>query len=105
MLALAHGWARVMGIRLHVVTIDHGLRDASAAEATMVAAECAALGHPHATLRWHWDGQGNLQDAARAARLRLIDGWRADRGWRGCRAWPTGGASCREQNSGRSDRS
>ena len=35
-----------------------------------------ALGHPHATLRWHWDGQGNLQDAARRARLALIDRWR-----------------------------
>jgi tRNA(Ile)-lysidine synthase len=78
MLALAHGWARVMGIRLHVVTIDHGLRDASAAEAAMVGAECAALGHPHATLRWYWDGHGNLQDAARAARLRLIEEWRGE---------------------------
>lgn len=78
MLALAHGWARVMGIGLHVVTIDHGLRAASAAEAAMVAAECAALGHPHATLRWHWDGTGNLQDAARSARLRLIEEWRGD---------------------------
>lgn len=76
MLALAHGWARVMGVRLSVVTIDHGLRDGSAEEAAMVAAECAALGHPHSTLRWHWDGTGNLQDAARSARLRLIGEWR-----------------------------
>jgi tRNA(Ile)-lysidine synthase len=78
MLALAHGWARVMGVGLHVVTIDHGLRAASATEAAMVGAECAALGHPHATLRWHWDGTGNLQDAARLARLRLIEDWRGD---------------------------
>lgn len=76
MLALAHGWARVMGVRLWVVTVDHGLRAESADEAAMVAAECAALGHPHATLRWHWDGQGNVQDAARQARLALIDRWR-----------------------------
>ena len=80
MLALAHGWARVMGIGLRVVTIDHGLRAASAAEAAMVGAECAALGHPHSVLHWSWDGQGNLQDAARAARLRLIDGWRGEIG-------------------------
>jgi len=76
MLALAHGWARVMGVRLWVVTVDHGLRAESAIEAAMVAAECAALGHPHATLRWHWDGKGNVQDAARQARLALIDRWR-----------------------------
>ncbi|NKX44171.1 tRNA lysidine(34) synthetase TilS [Roseibacterium sp. KMU-115] len=80
MLALAHGWARVMGIGLRVVTVDHGLRPEAAAEAAAVAAECRALGHPHATLRWHWDGTGNLQDAARAARLDLIGGWRGDVG-------------------------
>lgn len=76
MLGLAHNWARYMGLRLWVVTVDHGLRPESADEAAMVAAECEAMGHPHATLRWHWDGQGNLQDAARRGRLRLIDRWR-----------------------------
>lgn len=76
MLALTHDWARIFGVGLHVVTVDHGLRQGSCEEATMVAEESAALGHPHTTLRWHWDGQGNLQDAARRARLLLIDGWR-----------------------------
>ncbi|WP_417606615.1 tRNA lysidine(34) synthetase TilS [Primorskyibacter flagellatus] len=77
MLTLAHNWARVWGVRLWVVTVDHGLRAESAAEAAMVAEECTVLGHPHTTLRWHWDGQGNLMDAARRARLSLIDRWRA----------------------------
>jgi tRNA(Ile)-lysidine synthase len=76
MLALAHGWARHMGIALRVVTVDHGLRPEAAAEAETVAAECAALGHAHDTLRWQWDGTGNLQEAARTARLDLIAGWR-----------------------------
>ena len=76
MLTLAHNWAHAWGVRLWVVTVDHGLRAESAAEAAMVAEECTLLGHPHAILRWHWDGQGNLMDAARRARLSLIDRWR-----------------------------
>jgi tRNA(Ile)-lysidine synthase len=76
MLYLAHNWSHVWGVRLWVVTVDHGLRPEAAAEAAMVADECAALGWPHATLRWHWDGQGNLMDAARRGRLEVIDRWR-----------------------------
>ncbi|MGY3437723.1 MULTISPECIES: tRNA lysidine(34) synthetase TilS [unclassified Marinovum] len=77
MLTLAHNWTRDFGVRLWVVTIDHGLRAESRAEAAFVARECAALGHPHSVVTWSdWDGSGNLQEAARAARLQLIDGWR-----------------------------
>ncbi|MBE9637303.1 tRNA lysidine(34) synthetase TilS [Salipiger pacificus] len=78
MLTLAHNWTHVWGLRLRVVTVDHGLRPEAAAEAEMVAETCAELGWEHATLRWHWDGQGNLMDAARRARLSLINGWRGD---------------------------
>ncbi|MBS0125482.1 tRNA lysidine(34) synthetase TilS [Thetidibacter halocola] len=80
MLTLAHNWAHAWGVRLWVVTVDHGLRPESAAEAAMVAEECAALGWPHAVLRWHWDGTGNTMDAGRRARLGLIDRWRGSIG-------------------------
>lgn len=78
MLYLAHNWTHDYGVCLWVVTVDHGLRPESASEAAMVADECAALGWPHATLQWVWDRQGNVQNAARRARLALIDRWRGD---------------------------
>jgi tRNA(Ile)-lysidine synthase len=64
------------GPSLHVVTVDHGLRPEAAGEARAVAALAAELGHGHDTLRWTgWDGEGNLQDAARRARYALIAEW------------------------------
>ena len=76
MLHLAAGWARRFGVRLWPVTVDHGLRDGSADEARLVADEARGLGLSHETLRWDgWDGSGNLQDAARQARIDLIGGW------------------------------
>ncbi len=75
MLYLAHNWTHRWGVRLWVVTVDHGLRADSAAEAAMVARTSAMLGWPHATLRWQWDGAGNKMDAARRARLDLIGRW------------------------------
>lgn len=77
MLHLAAGWARVYGVRLWPVTVDHGLRPEAAAECALVAGECKLLGLPHSVLRWEgWEGSGNLQDAARTARLDLIGRWR-----------------------------
>ncbi|OWU86692.1 hypothetical protein ATO6_00515 [Oceanicola sp. 22II-s10i] len=66
---------------LHVVTVDHGLRPEAAAEAEAVGRSAGALGLKHHVLRWRgWDGQGNLQDAARRARYRLIGEWACEHG-------------------------
>lgn len=61
---------------LRAVTVDHGLRPGSAAEAAAVGLLARRLGMPHDILRWTgWDGQGNLQDHARRARQQLIADW------------------------------
>ncbi|WP_261194906.1 tRNA lysidine(34) synthetase TilS [Pseudoruegeria sp. SHC-113] len=71
--ALADAWPAQ---RLMAVTVDHGLRQASAEEAQAVATLCARLGVAHRVLNWTgWDGQGNLQDAARRARRNLMADW------------------------------
>lgn len=63
-------------VTLCAATVDHGLRDSSAAEALQVAGAAAKLGISHDILNWQgWDGQGNLQDQARQARYRLLTDW------------------------------
>lgn len=63
---------------VHAATVDHHLRTGSAEEAEMVAAWCAAEGVPHAILTPPEPITGSLQSAARAARYRLLDGWRRE---------------------------
>jgi len=67
--------------QVYAVTVDHGLRPEAAAEAQFVAAACARLGVPHHVL--HWSGAeatGNLMDAGRRARMRLIGDWARGQG-------------------------
>lgn len=66
---------------LFCVTVDHGLRPSSAAEAEEVASLCKALRVPHTIVRWTgWDGGGNVQGQARAARYALMSEWAQTRG-------------------------
>ena len=56
-----------------VLTIDHGLRPESAAEARSVGARATALGFRHAIIAWEGPKPATgVQAAARAARYRLI---------------------------------
>lgn len=76
LMLLAHDWASARNFPLLIATVDHGLRPESAAEAAGVAAAAAELGREADILRWTgWDGRGNIQGAARAARRRLLAGW------------------------------
>ncbi|WP_231119236.1 tRNA lysidine(34) synthetase TilS [Rhodovulum sp. MB263] len=80
LLLAAAARAGASGPAVSAVTVDHGLRPEAATEARRVAEICATRGIPHDILVWQgWDGQGNLQAAARQARLRLIAYWARDR--------------------------
>lgn len=78
---LAADWAADRGTRLLAVTVDHGLRPESAAEAEGAARAAQALGIAHTTLRWDSRAaRGNLAAAARDARLALIGAWAREAG-------------------------
>ncbi len=80
LLLLAAAWAETAGRRLTVATVDHNLRPESRAEADAVAAFAAAKNLSHRTLTWEEPPAGNLQDAARRARYRLLGDWARDGG-------------------------
>ncbi|WP_241565174.1 tRNA lysidine(34) synthetase TilS [Paenirhodobacter populi] len=69
------------GFAVEAVTVDHGLRPESLTEAEDVGRVCATLSVPHTILRWPGtEAAGNLMDAARRARLRLIGAWARGQG-------------------------
>ncbi|NAZ36336.1 tRNA lysidine(34) synthetase TilS [Rubellimicrobium sp. CFH 75288] len=68
--------ARQRSLPLTAATVDHRLRAGSDAEARQVGAVCTGLGVGHAILPWaDAPGHGNLQQAARQARRRLLSAW------------------------------
>jgi tRNA(Ile)-lysidine synthase len=76
LLHLMHGFCALQGTKLRAVTVDHGLRKGSDAEAQAVADFCHSHGIAHDRLKWQgWDHSGNLQNEARKARYALITEW------------------------------
>lgn len=73
---LVHAWATARGGEAVALTVDHGLRAESAAEARAVARWLKARGIRHRVLRWGGaKPRANLQAAARAARYGLLESW------------------------------
>jgi tRNA(Ile)-lysidine synthase len=75
LLAMAADWARrgTKRPKLEAATVDHGLREESAAEAAAVGALCARLGLPHHNLIWRAaKPKTRVQERAREARYGLL---------------------------------
>ncbi len=74
LLLMAAEWASRRGAtRIAAATVDHRLREESAAEATGVALLCRRLGVAHRTLQWtEAKPSSRLQERAREARYRLL---------------------------------
>ena len=74
-------WSAQTGHPIAAVTVDHGLRPESGAEADRVAALCAQAGIPHDILTWAGaQAKGNLPAAARDARYALMAEWAKAKG-------------------------
>src|SRR5207237_5098138 len=78
---LADRWAREHGGRLIALTVDHRLRPESAEEVRIVSGWLAARGISHHVLVWtDTKPATGIQEAARAARYRLLAGWCREQG-------------------------
>ena len=73
---LARDWAAARGGRITALTVDHGLRPASADEAGRIAGWMRGCGIDHHVLRWTGEKPAaGIQQAARRARYRLLLDW------------------------------
>jgi tRNA(Ile)-lysidine synthase len=81
LMLLANRWARQRGGQAWGLTVDHGLRSESAAEAGTVAGWLAARAIPHEILVWEGEKPtSGIQEAAREARYRLLAEWCREHG-------------------------
>ena len=75
LLHLAARWRDLGGPEVHAATVDHDLRPGSRAEAEQVAVWAEKLAIPHDILTWTGERpRTKLQELARAARYRLLEG-------------------------------
>jgi len=73
---LAYDWARTRGGEAVALTVDHGLREASAHEARRVGEWLREAGMRHHMLKWHGPHPTTrIQEAARIARYDLLTRW------------------------------
>jgi len=83
---LAAQWAKTCGRlqTLHVLTIDHGLRDSAANDARQVCKWASALGLGCDILAWqHDEPTSRVQEKARTGRYQLMSDWCASNGFDG----------------------
>jgi tRNA(Ile)-lysidine synthase len=70
---LTHEWSTARGGRVVALIVDHGLRPEAAGEASVTASRLQGRGIDSVVLRWKGaKPQAGLQEAARAARYRLL---------------------------------
>ncbi|MDR2106905.1 MAG: tRNA lysidine(34) synthetase TilS, partial [Holosporaceae bacterium] len=76
LLIMASEWAAKNNLQIFCITVDHKLREESAAEAEFVGNFCKSLQIGHEIAVWNANketiGQGKLENLAREARYRLI---------------------------------
>ncbi len=78
---MADAWVRARAGRITALTVDHGLRPGSGAEAAQLSRQLAACGIGHHILCWEGPKpDGGIQARARAVRYRLLEAWCAGHG-------------------------
>ncbi len=75
LLKLLSAWCNQRLIKLHAVSVDHGIRQENGSECRAVRSYCGVLGVQHDTLAVTTPLTGNMQNAARTERYRLIADW------------------------------